>query len=166
MTFGFLVGSKNFCKLCCVSSCRLLSALLWQTQWRVLLLRHRQRHEDSRAFSKLDKFQSERARWHDWAAALQSYISNVNADKHKEMTAFEGKTAVTPNVSVARCKSLHFMLTMLVARPALDIILNSGQGEGYESWRRLVLECKEYISNYRKMATETVYLQHEQQHER
>ena len=27
-------------------------------------------------------------------------------------------------------------------------------------------ECKEYISNYRKLATKTVYLQHEQQHER
>ena len=26
--------------------------------------------------------------------------------------------------------------------------------------------CKEYISNYRKLATKTVYLQHEQQHER
>ena len=25
--------------------------------------------------------------------------------------------------------------------------------------------CKEYISNYRKLATKTVYLQHEQQHE-
>ena len=55
---------------------------------------------------------------------------------HTEMTAVEGKTAVTPNVvvmspdSVARRKSLHFMLT-------IDIILNSGQGEGYESWRRL-----------------------------
>ena len=60
---------------------------------------------------------------------------------HTEMIAVEGKTAVTPNVavvnleSVARSKSLHFMLTMLVEGPALDIIMNSGQGEGYESWR-------------------------------
>ena len=38
--------------------------------------------------------------------------------------------------SVARSKSSHFMHMML----ALDIILNSGQGEGYETWRRLVLE--------------------------
>ena len=30
---------------------------------------------------------------------------------------------------------------MLVDGLALDIILNGGQGEGYESWRRLVLEC-------------------------
>ena len=29
-----------------------------------------------------------------------------------------------------------------------------------------VCSCKEYISNYRKLATKTVYLQHEQQHER
>ena len=65
---------------------------------------------------------------------------------HTEMTAVEGKTAVTPNVavinpdSVARSKSLHFMLTTLVEGPALGIILNSGQGEGYESWRRLAFE--------------------------
>ena len=32
------------------------------------------------------------------------------------------------------------MLTMLVEGPALDVILNSGEGEGYESWRRLVPE--------------------------
>ena len=101
---------------------------------------------ESRAFSKLDMFPSERIRWHDWAAVLQSNISNANADMHTEMTAVEGKTAVTPNVavinpdSVARSKSFHFMLTMLVEGPALDIILNSGQGEGYEFWQRLVLE--------------------------
>ena len=101
---------------------------------------------DSRAFSKFDKFRSERTRCHDWAAVLQSYVSNANADKHTEMTPVEGKTAVTPNVavinpaSVTRSKSLHFMLTMLVEGLALDIILNSGHGEGYESWRRLVLE--------------------------
>ena len=65
---------------------------------------------------------------------------------HTKMTAVEGRTAVTPNVavinldSVARIKSLHFMLTMLVEGPALDTLLNSGQGEGCESWRRLVLE--------------------------
>ena len=65
---------------------------------------------------------------------------------HTEMTAVEGKTTVTPNVavinpdSVARSKSLHIMLTMLVEGPAFDIILNSGQGEGCESWRQLVLE--------------------------
>ena len=35
---------------------------------------------------------------------------------------------------------LHFMLTMLVEGPAFDIILNSGQGGGCESWSRLVLE--------------------------
>ena len=55
---------------------------------------------------------------------------------HTEMTAVEGQTAVTPNVAVinpdslARSKPLHFMLTMLVAGPALDIILISGRGEG------------------------------------
>ena len=94
-------------------------------------------------FSKLDKFRSERTRWHDWAAVLQSCISNANAGMHTEMTAVEGKTAVTPCCcdSVARSKSLHFMLTMLVEGPALDIIFNSAQGEGYESWRRLVLVC-------------------------
>ena len=32
---------------------------------------------DSRAFSKLDKFRSERTRWHGWAAKLQGYISNA-----------------------------------------------------------------------------------------
>ena len=32
------------------------------------------------------------------------------------------------------------VLAMLVEGPALDIILNSGQGECYESWRRLGLE--------------------------
>ena len=65
---------------------------------------------------------------------------------HTEMLQVEGKAAVTPNVavttpeSVARSKALHFMLTMLMEGLAFDIILNSGQGEGSESWRRLVLE--------------------------
>ena len=102
---------------------------------------------DSSAFSKLDTFWSERTGWHDWAAVPQSYTSNAHADMHTAMTAVEGMTVVTPNVavinpdSVARNKSSHFMLTMLVEGPALDIILNSGQGQGYESWWRLVLEC-------------------------
>ena len=30
----------------------------------------------------------------------------------------------------------------------------------------LCFKCKEHISNYRKLATKTVYLQHEYQHER
>ena len=65
---------------------------------------------------------------------------------HTEMSQVEGKTTVSPNVavsnpgSVAWSESLHMMLTMLVEGPVLDIILNSSQGEGYESWRRLVLE--------------------------
>ena len=94
----------------------------------------------------LEKFRSERTRWHDRAGVLQSCTSNANADMHTEMTAVEGKTAVTPNVAVispdpvARSRSLHFMLTMLVEGPGLDVILNSGQGEDYESWRHLVLE--------------------------
>ena len=73
-------------------------------------------------------------------------MSNANADMHTEMTAIEGNTAVTPKIavinpdSVARSKSLHFMLAMLVEGFALDIILNSGHGEVDESWRRLVLE--------------------------
>ena len=43
---------------------------------------------------------------------------------------------MTPNVSVinpgsvARSKSLHFILTIVVEELDLDIILNSGQGEG------------------------------------
>ena len=58
-------------------------------------------------------------------------MSNANANMHTEMTAVEGKTAVTPKVSVInpdsveRSKSLHFMLTMLVEGPALDIIFNT-----------------------------------------
>ena len=55
---------------------------------------------DSRAFSKLDKFRLERTRWHEWAAMLQGYISNANADMCTEMLQVEGKTAVTPNVAV------------------------------------------------------------------
>ena len=96
---------------------------------------------DSRAFSKFDKFLSERTRWHGWAALQQSYMSNANADMHTEMTAVEGKTAVTPSfavinpASVARSKALDFMLTMLVEGPAHDMILKSRQGEGYEFWR-------------------------------
>ena len=106
--------------------------------WRVRLLQYRQRHEqkslDSRAFSKLDKFWSERTRWHDWAAVLQSDMSNVNAGMHIEMLQVEGTTAVTPNVavinfdSVARSKSLHSMPTMLVEGPAVSIMLNRGSG--------------------------------------
>ena len=71
----------------------------------------------SRAFSKLDKFRSEQARWLDCAAVLQSYISNANAGTHTEMLQVEGKTAVSPDVavinldSVSRSKSPHFMLT-------------------------------------------------------
>ena len=101
---------------------------------------------DSRAFSKFDKFLSERTRWHGWAALQQSYMSNANADMYTEMTAVEGKTAVTLSFAVinpapvARSKALDFMLTMLVEGPAHDMILKSRQGEGYESWRRQVLE--------------------------
>ena len=35
-----------------------------------------------------------------------------------------------------------------------------------ELYTAMFRRCKEYISNYRKLATKTVYLQHEQQHER
>ena len=55
---------------------------------------------DCRGFSKLDKFRSERTRWHDWGTVLQSYISNATADMHTEMTAVEGETAVIPSVAV------------------------------------------------------------------
>ena len=96
---------------------------------------------DSRAHSKHDKFRSERARWHDWAVVLQRFMSNANVDIHAEMLQVEEQTAVSPNVPVinpdlvGRSKSVQFMLTVLVEGPALDIILNSGQGQGYESRR-------------------------------
>ena len=55
---------------------------------------------DIRAFSKLDLFRSERPRWHAWAAVLQIYISNANADMHTEMLQVEGETTVSLRVAV------------------------------------------------------------------
>ena len=46
---------------------------------------------DSRAFSKSVGADCR----HDWAAVLQSHISNANADMHAVMLQIEGKTAVT-----------------------------------------------------------------------
>ena len=57
--------------------------------------------------------------------------------------------AVINPVSVARSKFLHVMLTMLEKGVALDIILNCGQGLGYESWRRLVFGVRPSFSGAR-----------------
>ena len=58
------------------------TALAASVAWAVVAAQKASRTEPlhSRAFSKLDKFRSERSRSHDWAAVLQSYISNANAD--------------------------------------------------------------------------------------
>ena len=101
---------------------------------------------DSRAFAKLDKFRTDRARWHDWSAVLQSYVANANEELHQEMLQVEGvpdsvgNAFTTDQTLVTRSKALHLMLTMIVEGSALYIVLNAGHGEGYEAWRRLVLE--------------------------
>ena len=81
---------------------------------------------DSRDFSKLDKFRSERTRWNDWAAVLHRYHAyRDGCGRVKDCS--DTHCAMIDLDSVARSQSLHFMLTMLVEDPALDIILNIGQ---------------------------------------
>ena len=69
---------------------------------------------DSRAFSKPDKFRSERSRGHDWAAVLQSYISHTDVTGERKDHRATHVAVINPD-SMAWSKSSHIMLTLLTS---------------------------------------------------
>lgn len=98
---------------------------------------------DSRAFNKLSKFGSAREDWKDWSPVFLSFVASSVASLKAELdSAAEAElfnVGLDPVIAESSSQ-LHYMLLQLTSGTALDVMLNSGQGEGVEAWRRLVSE--------------------------
>ena len=99
----------------------------------------------SRSFDERNRFDGAKDAWTDWAVLLISCIQTVSpvlkkGMEHASTSDVPWSASVTdPNV-VKESARLHYMLTQLMAGAPLDIVLNTGAGEGLEAWRRLIVE--------------------------
>ena len=99
----------------------------------------------NRNFNRLQKFNNIRAEWKEWAPVFMIYISSISMALKEAMPdchtcpdpQFNEMMDSQPEPLIV---NLHFMFVQLTSGTALDIIPNAGDGEGLESWRRLLAE--------------------------
>ena len=101
---------------------------------------------DTRLLGKPDSFDGSQAKWRDWPIVFRSYAGALSSVLAREMPIAEKSTASCVNAvlsdeSAKASNVLYFVLVMLCKGQALDLVINSGQGEGLEAWRQL---CKRY----------------------
>lgn len=98
---------------------------------------------DSRVIGKPETFSGEHAKWKDWSVKFRSYAAAHNERLGKRLKEVEELTekvlnaAQTPEDARASI-SLYYILVMVTAGVALDLVVNSGEQQGLEAWRRLV----------------------------
>ena len=100
---------------------------------------------DTKLLGRPDVFEKE-DKWQDWSTVFRAYGGLLGPEVGPGLRAAEdlgqnvGLTHLNPERQAAS-RALQFALTMLCRGEALAIIQNSGDGEGFLSWRRL---CARY----------------------
>ena len=100
---------------------------------------------DTRNLGRPESFDGTDVKWRDWAVVFRSYASLVNPRLERLMKAAEanpGPVLRGQLVSDDERQSsldLYHLLLHLTKGSALDRVINSGEGEGLEAWRNLIL---------------------------
>lgn len=97
---------------------------------------------DTRQIGKPEQFKSDPAEYSDWSFVFKAYMSCISTNYIGLFERIEASRVPMPNRLLdandkALSAQLYYVLAMLVKGRALDIIQNSGPGEGVEAFRKL-----------------------------
>lgn len=98
---------------------------------------------DTRMLGRPEIFTGEEQRWSDWSTVLKAYAGLCDAALVDAMPRVEAAPAEGVNADLQPGErdasvALFYMLVLLTRNEALNIVINSGTGEGLLAWRRLV----------------------------
>ena len=97
---------------------------------------------DTRQIGKPEQFKSDPAEYSDWSFVFKAYMSCISTNYIGLFERIEASRVPMPNRLLdandkALSAQLYYVLAMLVKGRALDIIQNSGPGEGVEAFKKL-----------------------------
>ncbi|CAK0882798.1 unnamed protein product, partial [Prorocentrum cordatum] len=100
---------------------------------------------DTRTLGKPDVFTGEEHKWNDWKVIFKAYCSVVNADLLAGMRLAESADEASDqnddfleeNMRQAS-QQLYYILLLLCRQHPLTTIVNAGENEGFQAWRKLV----------------------------
>ena len=99
---------------------------------------------DTRMLGRPDTFDGSESKWGDWSTVMKAYAALCNASLVSAMPASEVEAQEKRNsdlrdqLDVEASVALYCMLVLLTRNEPLNIVVNSGAGEGLLAWRRLV----------------------------
>ena len=99
---------------------------------------------DTRMLGRPDTFDGSESKWGDWRTVMKAYAALCNASLVSAMPASEVEAQEKRNsdlrdqLDVEASVALYYMLVLLTRNEPLNIVVNSGAGEGLLAWRRLV----------------------------
>ena len=99
---------------------------------------------DTRMLGRPDTFDGSESKWGDWSTVMKAYAALCNASLVSAMPASEVEAQEKRNsdlrdqLDVEASVALYYMLVLLTRNEPLNIVVNSGAGEGLLAWRRLV----------------------------
>ena len=97
---------------------------------------------DTRTLGKPEVFKSDPSEYSDWSFVLKSYLACISPDYIDLLDRISGSRVSMPNRLLGESDrklstQLYYILVMLVKGRALDVVQNTGPGEGAEAMRRL-----------------------------
>ena len=99
---------------------------------------------DTRMLGRPDTFDGSESKWGDWSTVMKAYAALCNASLVSAMPSSEVETQEKRNselrdqLGVEASVALYYMLVLLTRNEPLNIVVNSGAGEGLLAWRCLV----------------------------
>ena len=99
---------------------------------------------DTRMLGRPDTFDGSESKWGDWSTVMKAYAALCNASLVSAMPASEVEAQEKRNsdlrdqLDVEASVALYYMLVLLTRNEPLNIVVNSGAGQGLLAWRRLV----------------------------
>ena len=111
---------------------------------------------DTRTLGKPDTFSGDATKYKDWSIITSAYLGAVDYRFPELLEKIESSSDSTTfyNLSLtstekALSTQLYYILAMICRDRALDLIVNSGNGEGFMAWRSLFREfCPKLQSRY------------------
>jgi len=99
---------------------------------------------DTRMLGRPDVFVGDDSRWPDWSTVVRAYSNVCNEKLAIAMPLAEStpdqplNVTITDPETVAASTQLYYMLVLVTRAEPLNIVVNSGSGEGLVAWKRLV----------------------------
>ncbi|CAK0830057.1 unnamed protein product [Prorocentrum cordatum] len=100
---------------------------------------------DTRALGKPDVFTGEEHKWNDWKVIFKAHCGVVNADllagmrlaESADEASVQNDDFLEENMGQAS-QQLYYILLLLCRQHLLTTIVNAGENEGFQAWRKLV----------------------------